>query len=327
MTVPVSIVIPVHNGRELLETLLVSIASQTAAPLEIIVVDNASTDGAPDAARRAGARVIPMGRNTGFAAAVNRGIQESRGEAIALINSDVELDPIWLEHLWSALAKSPSSFAAGKILQHACPEILDGAYDLICRGACSWRAGAGHSGSTLSAPAPIQLCSATAALYRATLFQTIGLFDERFESYLEDVDLGLRAAAANLSGIYVPDAICSHRGSATLGRWSPQTVRLIARNQLYLIARHYPGALILRWLWPILVAQILWGVLALRHGRFFSWLKGKSDGIIRFRAIRRPAAPIASTIITSECEIYRLQSASGFDAYWKLYFFLTGRPR
>ncbi len=326
MTVPVSIVIPVHNGCELLRRLLVSISRQTVEPLEVIVVDNGSTDNAPEVAAQMGAQIIAMGRNAGFAAAVNRGIKKAKGEGIALINSDVELDSRWLETLWSSTGDR--SFATGKILQAGSLETLDGAYDLICRGGCGWRAGAGRPASSLPAREQIRFCPATAVIYHASVFRTVGLFAETFDSYLEDVDFGLRCAAADLAGWYFPDAICWHRGSATFGRWSPKVVRLIARNQVFLIARHYPRALILRWLWPILVAQSLWGGLALRHGCGLAYLLGKVQGLLRFPSIRRTATQTAAlqpVIEESERQIHHLQSQTGFDAYWKLYFRLAGR--
>src|ERR1019366_6814842 len=83
---------------------------QTETAAELLVVDNGSTDGAPELARQRGARVIPMGRNAGFAAAVNRGIGESRGEWIAVLNSDVELAPDYFARL---LAGSAGGLAAG----------------------------------------------------------------------------------------------------------------------------------------------------------------------------------------------------------------------
>jgi GT2 family glycosyltransferase len=334
VSLPVSIVIPVHNGRELLEKLLDSIARQTVAPLEVIVVDNGSSDGAAEMASRAGARVIPMGRNTGFATAVNRGILAARGEGIAIINSDVELDSRWLEALWGGAGTRGVDFATGKILQAGAEDVLDGSFDLICRGGCSWRAGAGKAASILAGThESIQFCSATAAIYHSKLFRDVGLFEESFESYLEDVDFGLRCASARRTGGYFPDAVCRHWGSATFGRWSPRVVRLIARNQVLLLARHYPSQLIRRWLWPILVSQGLWGALAVRHGCGIAWLRGKVEGVNRFRELRKsapvagPAATVASTIMDSERDIWRLQSAAGFDTYWKLYFRLTGVPK
>ena len=87
------------------------------------------------------------------------------------------------------------------------------------------------------------MAPATAALFRADLFRRVGTFDATFESYLEDVDFGLRCALAGFSGAYVPDAVAYHWGSASLGPWNPEVVRLIARNQSYLVAKHYPPAL------------------------------------------------------------------------------------
>ena len=329
MKVPVSIVIPVHNGCELLRQLLASISRQSVEALEVIEVDNGSTDRAPEIASRMGARVIAMGRNAGFAAAVNRGIQEAKGEGIALVNSDVELDSRWLEILWGGAEASGlgTGFATGKILQAGSEEILDGAFDLICRGGCAWRAGAGRPPSTLPVPESIRFCSATAVIYRASVFQTVGLFEETFDSYLEDIDFGLRCAVAQVPGWYLPDAVCRHHGSATFGRWSPRVVRLLARNQVFLIARHYPRELIFRWLWPILLAQSLWGGLALRHGGGLAYLHGKLEGLIRFAAVRRAASQdtaLEPVIVESERHLYQLQSRTGFDAYWKLYFRLAG---
>src|SRR5579863_3386600 len=79
----ITAIVPVWNGREVLVRLLDTLEAQTLPAGELLVVDNGSTDGAPDLARRRGARVIAMGRNAGFAPAVNRGIREARGDRIA----------------------------------------------------------------------------------------------------------------------------------------------------------------------------------------------------------------------------------------------------
>jgi GT2 family glycosyltransferase len=321
----VTVVVPVWNGRELLDTLFGSLRGQTMSPAEIVVVDNGSSDGSAEAAADAGARVIRMGANFGFARAVNRGIAECRTEFIAIVNNDIEAAPDWLARLAAALADDGAWFAAGKILQAFQRDRLDGTFDAVCRGGCAWRIGHNRrDGPEFSSRRRIFSPPGTAALFRVALFQRVGPLDESFESYLEDVDLGLRCAAAGLGGWYVPEAVAWHRGSATLGRWHPDTVRRISRNQVYLIRKHYPARLILRCAWPILVAQTLWGLLALRHGAFLAFLGGK------FAARRRvswpqpqDAAALHAILESGEREIYHVQRKTGFDSYWRGYFLLT----
>lgn len=332
MTVlPISVVIPVYNGRELLDKLLRSIGRQGAAPLEIIVVDNGSEDGAPDLARERGARVLAMGRNAGFAAAVNRGIREARGEAVALLNSDVELEPEWLDVLWQGMERTQADFGTGKIFRAESDDILDGTFDLISRGACAWRAGSGKPDApAFHAEREIRFCPATAAIYRKSVFCRIGFFEERFESYLEDVDLGLRSAAANLKGGYFPQAVSRHHGSATFGQWNPRVVRLMARNQVLLVARHYPPRVLRKWLRAVLAGHLIWGLVAARHGCGIAYLRGKFEGLRAFSQARSTAPANGITeevILESERMIYDLQRKLGFDGYWEFYFLLAGEAR
>ena len=320
----ISVVVPVWNGRELLAHLLRSLAAQTRPAAEWIVVDNGSEDGAPELAKAMGARIVEMGRNAGFAAAVNRGIRESTGEWVAVLNTDVELAPDYFEKL-----VSPETwFATGKILSYDSGKI-DGTFDALTRSGTACRVGSGYpDGPCFSARREIWSAPWTAALFRAALFDKVGVLDESFESYLEDVEFGLRCARAGLSGVFVPEAVARHRGSASLGRWHGATVRRISRNQVFLLARHFPARLLIRWAWRIAVGQGLWGLLAARHGRGFAWTRGKLEGLVRFAAVRRGYLPPDSTVLeqiltANEHAIREVQSVTGFDSYWKLYFLLT----
>lgn len=323
----ISAIVPVWNGRDLLERLLATLETQTEPAAELLVVDNGSEDGAPELARSRGARVIPMGRNAGFAAAVNRGIRESRGEWIAVLNSDVELAPDYFATLRAA-ASSTDWFATGKILA---PDRIhiDGTYDVLSRGAAAWRVGHGcPDGPAFSTPRRIWSPPWTAALFRSDLFGRIGLLEESFESYLEDVDFGLRCAAHECGGWYVPGAVAWHRGSAALGPWHPATVRRIARNQLLLVARHYPREALFRCWWPIAVAQLLWGTLAFRRGAGLAWLRGTCEGTSHFstaREISTLADPELLELLLQDNEqvIREVQTSAGFETYWRLYFLLT----
>jgi GT2 family glycosyltransferase len=325
-------VIPHWNRRDLLESLLPSLRNQTRQFDEIIVVDNGSTDDSARFAEQNGARVIRMGQNLGFAAAVNRGIAASKSEWIAILNNDVTLDPTWLASLLNAQAADhePASFATGKILRSssrtAQPTTVDGAFDEVSRAACAYRCGSGKPDSPLwNQPRRIRIAPMTAALFRRSLFAEIGHLDERFVSYMEDTDFGIRCAIAGRNGTYIPSAVAYHRGSATLGAWSYDTVRSISRNQVLLRAKHFRG----QSLWPILAGQVLWGLLAIRHARGVAYLAGKISG---WKATRMGPWHVASdpeivraVLAASEKEIFEIERQTGFDTYWRAYFWLLPR--
>ena len=312
----ISAIVPVWNGRGLLARLLTSLEGQTRRAAELLIVDNGSTDGADALARDRGARVIGMGRNAGFAAAVNRGIREAGNPLVAILNSDVELAPDYLEKLGAADAP----FATGKILSPS--GRLDGSFDLTCRGGTTWRSGAGQQDAPpFDQARDITSPPWTAVLYRAEVFRQVGYLEESFESYLEDVDFGLRCAARGIAGRYVPEARAVHVGSASLGRWHPDTVRRIARNQVLLAARHGCA----RHPWPVVVAQLLWGAVAVRHGRGWAWARGKMDGVRHYSGARaqmpeEDQAVLEQALQSNERFIY----AHSRDLYWKMYFLLIG---
>lgn len=321
----VAAVIPNWNGAARLERLFQALAAQTRLIDQVIVVDNGSVDRSAEVTAAARARFIALGANTGFSPAVNCGIREAGAEWVLILNNDVLPEPGWLENLLEAATASGAWFATGKLLSKADPGRIDGSFDAICRGACAWRCGHDRQDSEVwNQPRKIRFAPLTAALFRRTLFDRTGLLDESLESYLEDVDLGLRCAAKGLTGVYVPSAVAMHEGSATLGAWHPDTVRKISRNQLLIVAKHYPRGWILRYGWPILVAQALWGLITLRHGRFLAFVGGKLDAMRVFRKSRgEPCPDLAGILDQSENEIRELQKLTGFDLYWRLYFALT----
>jgi GT2 family glycosyltransferase len=313
----ITAVIPVHNRADLLTRLLTTLRAQTTPFAEALVIDNASTDDAAEIARSGGCRVIAMGENAGFARAVNRGWRAATTPWVAVLNSDVELDSRWLE--WLLAGAAAHSFATGTVLCARNRNVIDGTYDLMSRGACAWRAGNGESVASLGTPQLITIAPGTACLFRREALERLGGFDESFGSYLEDVDLGLRCLREGLTGIYVPEALAWHHGSATWGRWDPRVVRAISRNQVLLVARHYDRALFRSCLWPIMAGQLLWGVLAMRHGTALAWVAGKWEALCNFRLQERDSPQLRDFLAASELEIRRRSQ----DPYWRWYFRLT----
>lgn len=319
----ISAVIPVWNGRESLAKLLETLAVQTIPCFETIVVDNGSGDGSDALAESFGARVIRFAENRGFAAAVNRGVAASAGDAVAILNSDVELRGSWLEILSGVLSNYPDAwFAVGKILSAQDASRIDGTWDLISRAGMPWRAGFGAPADhpAFNHPRAIALAPFTAVLIRRELWERIGPLDERFESYLEDVDHGIRCALAGFAGRYESGAVCLHQGSATLGRWNGESVRRMSRNQVFLVRKHmWPVPL-----WQMIVGQGLWSLVALRNGVLVPWIRGKFEGLLRKGSFAKTENLNRAFFAEQESELLFLQAGLGWDRYWHTYARITG---
>ena len=333
----VSIVIPNRNRRKLLLRLLDTIQRQHrpgGVELETIVVDNGSNDGSVEAAREWGARVVTLDENVGVSRAFNRGIDASRGELIALVNNDIELADDWLSALLCALEREDVWFATGKTLDYDDRGRIDGAGDAVCRGGTSWRLGHGKAdGPWFNAERTTYFPSATATIYRRRFFERVGLLEETFFAYLEDVDLGLRAAAAGLAGAYVPRAAAYHRGSATAGAWSGATIEWLTCHQVLLLAKFYSPPMWMRFARAIAAAQILWAAMAISRGRGGAWLRGLARGFRLFRRMRASsgslraraqADSLSAVLAAAEQQIAQVQSTTSWDTYWKWYFRFVG---
>ena len=325
----VSVVIPHRNRADLLAAALDSLDLQRLPPgadLDVIVADNGSTDSSLSVARERGARTLPLGTNRGVSYALNRGIEAARGEWIVLLNNDVDLGPRWISTLLHGAHEADAWFATGKVYSGTRNGLLDGAGDAACRGGVAWRLGHGKpDDAAFSEPRPTFFPSATASLFRRDFFMRAGLFDESFFAYLEDVELGMRAARLSLAGVYVPDAVSWHLGSETYGAWSDRTVAWITRHQLLILAKHYSEAMLLRFGPAVAVAQVLWAALSVSRGRFAPWLQGLRLGAADCRAHWRPAdrpgdSGLAAALEAGEAEIVRCQDAGGWDTFWKWYF-------
>jgi GT2 family glycosyltransferase/SAM-dependent methyltransferase len=249
----VSVVVPSWNGRELLDGVLRSLQAQTLAPLQVIVVDNGSSDGTVEhlAERWPEVEVVALLENAGFAAAVNRGVERARGEHVALVNNDVELDPGFLEAIAQGLAVHPhAGSAASKMLAFHARDTLDAAGDRMWWTGVAMQRGQGErDDGRYDRCEPVFSACAGAALYRHSALEAVGGFDEAFFAYLEDVDWGLRAQLAGYECVFVPTAVAYHVGSATTARAGardPFFYGLPRRNSIWLTLKSLPATSLAR---------------------------------------------------------------------------------
>jgi len=265
----VSVVVPNWNGAHHLPTCLGSLRRQTYPYFEVIVVDNGSTDDSRDLLARdfPEVRVVALATNRGYAGGVNAGFRAARGEILAVLNNDAEADPAWLTEMVAALHRHPEAgMATPKVLLFDRRDTLHTAGDYCgvdgipdSRGV--WQRDEGQ----FDAEELIFGAAGVAPAYRRTMLDDIGLLDEDFGSYCEDVDLAWRAQLAGYRCIYVPRAVVYHKLSATGG--GPIASFYVARNTIWTIVKNYPSTL-WRKNWPqVLRAQICRGWSALRAWR------------------------------------------------------------
>lgn len=238
------------NNRELLPRCLDHLlASQDpAGALEVVVVDNGSTDGSVDdwAARYPGVRLIETGANLGFAGGINAGLHDLGSlESVALVNSDAFVEPGWLEPLAEALR-------ADERVGAACPKIL------FAEPLAGGRPRVNNVGIELGPTWEIHdrgygeadegqfereedvwgWCGAAVLLRRAYL-DDVGLFDERLFMYAEDADLSWRGARRGWRYRYVPTSVVHHLHRASSGgERTPLLDHLNRRNRLVVVTRH-----------------------------------------------------------------------------------------
>jgi len=245
-----TVVIPNWNGEGFLSACLSSLRLQSFGDFETMLVDNGSTDASVAFVNRnfPEVRVLPLVENGGFSVAVNAGIKASRAEYVALLNNDTEVDPDWLEALVRAADSYPGAGSfASKLVDFDDRHILDGAGDVLRRSGLPYRLGHGEPdrGQYDEAALVFGAC-AGGALYRRSMLDEIGLFDEDFFANCEDGDLSFRAQLAGYRCLYVPGSVVYHMGSATFGKRSPTATRLGTRNSLCMLVKNLPAPLVPR---------------------------------------------------------------------------------
>jgi hypothetical protein len=293
----ISVVIPNWNGRVWLGGCLAALAHQDLAPDEVIVVDNGSSDGSVAYLREAhpGVRVIGLSSNTGFAHAVNEGLRAAAGDLVALVNTDVELAPDWLERMSRAAAEHPSAAAvACKMLSLHRPQVVDDAGDVLRRdGVCEQRGRFRVDDGAFDTPGEIFGACAGAALYRRDAVLAVGGFDERYFAYLEDVDLALALRLAGWGCRYEP-AVARHAGEGSSSQLPGGHRRLVARNTVVLVAKWFPA----RWLPLVAYRQLGWAWHAARERRLGAHLHALAAAVPMLpRALRERRRVRAGAVV------------------------------
>ena len=243
----VSVVVVAYESGPLLADCLASLKAQSFLDLEVILVDNASTDGAAEAAARAdpSVRYIRNAQNLGFAAAVNQGARAAAGRWLALLNPDAFAEEDWLEKFVAAAEANPGvrSFGCRQLLAED-PSRLDGLGDVMAAAGFPFRGGYLRRDPGPLGPGEAFSACGGAMLVDRVLFLDMGGFDERLYCYCEDVDFGYRLRLRGEPTLIVPEAVVRHvGGTASGGPRSDFAVFHGTRNRLWVFVKDTPPLL------------------------------------------------------------------------------------
>lgn len=305
----ISVVIPNWNGRKFLAPCLDAVFRQTHKDFEVILADNGSEDGSVDFVREhySRVRVVALPTNRGFPVACNEGIRNSRGEFIALLNNDTEAHPRWLEEMEKVLSsRNDAGLCACKILLLSRPEIIDSIGIYFCsNGIGGNRRFLERDTGSFDLVEDIFGACGCAVLFRKSMLEEIGLFDEDFFAYYEDTDLCLRAQLAGYKCVSAPKSIVYHHGSGTnldilmergrprltssngpsrltygaSGHLSDFIVYYMTRNRLNIILKDLPAALLFRYSLELLFTELWLFLSSIKIRKARAFLKGRLDSL------------------------------------------------
>ncbi len=284
----VSVVVVNYNGARYLNRCISAALAQDYRGVEVIVVDNASSDGSPDILQQdfPGVILIRNATNLGFAGGTNTGIRAAHGEYIFTLNNDAFPEPGCIRHLVSAMRKDLNiGMCASRIL------FMDGRINSagICLSlsGAAWDRGMYEPDTGQYSAGEVFGPCAGAALYRGSMLQDTGLFDEDFFLYMEDVDLAFRSRLAGWKCRYVPDAVACHVHGGSAGVGSDIAVYYGNRNIIWYPFKDFPLPLLVLAL-PWIIGRTL-GVIVyyalLGKGRVI--VRSKIDGIRGIRTMIR----------------------------------------
>lgn len=285
----ISIIIPNYNGEKYLEKCLKKVILHTILEYEIIIIDNASKDSNYAWLQQAYPHVKwkRLDRNYGFSKAVNEGIKIAQGEYILLLNNDTEIYAGFLENLLKCIESDSEIFAVcSQMIQYHNPNLIDDAGDEYNLLGWAYKRGDGQVVDTYNQVEKVFSACAGAAIYRKSVFDEIGYFDENFFAYMEDVDISYRALIYGYKNVYCPSAKVLHIGSATSGsKYNAFKVKLAARNNIYVPYKNMPLLQLLINMPFLLLGYLVKYLFFIRKGFGKEYREGFIEGLKTLRKV------------------------------------------
>lgn len=299
------VIIPNWNGAEFIGQCIDSLLAQTV-PLTVLVVDNGSTDASRDILKSYGDKIVTIYRekNYGFTGGVNPGLEyaiEHNFKAAALLNNDATVEPTWLEELTKKLSGN-IGVTTSLILSHDGQKI-DTTGDTLTIWGLPYPRGRGLLVTSLNSPSDELVFGASggASLYSVEMLKQIGLFDQDFFAYYEDVDISFRAQLAGWKVLFVPNARVYHRIGATSSKIKGFTTYHTFKNLRLVVIKNTPKSL-RHIIYPrFYIAYSVFQLKALFSSNAFQMLRGSFDGLrLTPKKIRERKHILGNQTVTDE---------------------------
>ena len=282
-----SVIVLNHNGKKHLKLCLDSLKKQTYLKYEVIVVDNASRDGSVNFIKRnhSWVRLIKSKTNLGYAGGNNLGIENARGEYIVILNNDTVVDKDWLKELVRVAKGSKKiGIVGGKVYYFDYPNKIQSIggrlhewNSFILLGS---RIGKNQEDrGQYEKVGEMDYALGCAFLVKKDVLNRIGLFDEKYFIYNEEIELAYRAKKAGYKIVYAPNAKIWHHGSVVVKRETYKKVYLTQRNKIRFILKNFDLHLII---WNVFSQGFHFALkigLSLIKGNSINTVKGIFDAI------------------------------------------------
>jgi len=311
-SIKVSVVIPNRDGRKWLEGCLNALRMQEFRNFEVIVADDLSTDESLGfvQAQFPDVRICRNSRTRGFAGTTNSGISAAEGEYILLLNNDTVPSPDFIGNLVQRMDTLPpeTGSIASCMVRMDYPDRIDDAGDILTWYGLAVKRGHDITVANYSDEMEVFSACAGAGLYRRDFLIKTGGFDEKFESYLEDIDLGLRGHLLGFRCWYIPTAKVLHKGHGSRipgGHY----VKLTTRNRMIVFIKNVPLSLLVRHFPELLIGQV---ALFIYSRRPFSSLMGYLSFLPQLPHVIRKRRTILSSMVISNKEIEKLIEPSAY---------------
>ena len=275
----VSVIVLNYNAGKLLLNCIESVKKSTYKNLEIIVVDNISTDKSQETCKEKypDIKLIQNNKNFGYCEGNNIGIREAKGDYIIILNPDTIVESNWIEELTSAYNKFGEGLYQPKILSLDKTEILQSTGNMLHIFGFGFAKGKGKNDNHMATDIEkIGYASGTCLFTSKKVLDKIGLVDSFLFLYHDDLDLGWRAAQLGVNSFYVPKSIIYHAESYAL-KWSAKKFYWLERNRKYCLLTHYSKKTYAKMLPSLLLVDLCVWLFYLSKGFLLAKIKAELD--------------------------------------------------